>query len=110
MPHASSGGDNHIDVASCPFQIPLGALLPVRVRDVLAAGKDPGTTHITNGRYRLRPVEWNTGEAAGALAAHRLRYGLEPAQVHEDAAALERFRAELVADGFEPARPQVRGY
>ncbi|MEV4573654.1 FAD-dependent oxidoreductase [Nonomuraea jabiensis] len=108
--HPSTGGDNYIDVGSCPFQIPLGALLPVRVRNVLAAGKNLGTTHITNGCYRLHPVEWNAGEAAGALAAHCLDNRLEPAQVHEDPAALERFQAELVADGFELAWPQVRGY
>ncbi|MFD1546114.1 FAD-dependent oxidoreductase [Nonomuraea guangzhouensis] len=108
--HPSTGGDNYIDVASCPFQIPLGALLPVRARNVLAAGKNLGTTHITNGCYRLHPVEWNIGEAAGALAAHCLRHGLEPAQVHEDPAALERFQTELTADGFELAWPRVRGY
>jgi hypothetical protein len=108
--HPSTGGDNYIDVASCPFQIPLGALLPIRVRNVLAAGKSLGTTHITNGCYRLHPVEWNVGEAAGALAAYCLENGVEPAQVSEDPAVLERFQKELVADGFELAWPQVRGY
>ena len=34
-----------------------------------AGGKNIGTTHITNGCYRLHPVEWNVGEVAGALAA-----------------------------------------
>jgi hypothetical protein len=108
--HPSTGGDNYIDVASCPFQIPLGALLPVRVRNVLAAGKNLGTTHITNGCYRLHPVEWNVGEASGALAAYCLENDVEPAQVHEDPAVLERFQKELVADGFELAWPRVRGY
>ena len=55
--------------ARCPFQIPLGALIPQRVENLLPAGKNIGTTHITNGCYRLHPVEWNIGEAAGALAA-----------------------------------------
>ncbi|WP_424532962.1 FAD-dependent oxidoreductase [Sphaerisporangium viridialbum] len=108
--HPSTGGDNYIDVGSCPFQIPLGALLPVRVRNLLAAGKNIGTTHITNGCYRLHPVEWNAGEVAGALAAHCLEHRLEPGQVYEDTAALERFRAELVRDGVELSWPQVRGY
>ncbi len=108
--HPSTGGDNYIDVASCPFQLPLGALVPVRVRNVLAAGKNIGTTHITNGCYRLHPVEWNAGEAAGALAAHCLEHRLEPAQVHEHTALLERFQAELTADGFELSWPQVRPY
>lgn len=108
--HPSTGGDNYIDVASSPFQISLGALLPVRVSNVLAGGKNIGTTHITNGCYRLHPVEWNIGEAAGALAAHCLANGLRPAQVQEDSRLLERFQAELVADGVELAWPQVRGY
>jgi hypothetical protein len=108
--HPSTGGDTYIDVASCPFQLPLGALLPVRVGNLLAAGKNIGTTHITNGCYRLHPVEWNAGEAAGALAAHCLVNGLAPAQVHDDPTLLEQFQAELVADGFELAWPQVRGY
>jgi len=108
--HPSTGGDNYLDVPSSPFRIPLGALLPVRVRNLLAAGKDIGTTHITNGCYRLHPVEWNAGEAAGALAAYCLAHGVEPAQVHEDAAVLAAFQDELVADGFELAWPDVRGY
>ncbi|PUB26267.1 FAD dependent oxidoreductase [Promicromonospora sp. AC04] len=108
--HPSTGGDNYLDVPSSPFQIPLGALLPVRVRNLLATGKNIGTTHITNGCYRLHPVEWNAGEAAGALAAHCLACGLEPAQVHGDAGLLAAFQAELVADGFELAWPEIRGY
>jgi hypothetical protein len=108
--HPSTGGDNYIDVASCPFQIPLGALVPARVRNLLAAGKNIGTTHITNGCYRLHPVEWNAGEAAGALAAHCLENKVEPAQVHQDEALLQRFQAELVTDGFELTWPQVRSY
>ena len=42
---------------------------PSGVENLLAAGKCLGTTHITNGAYRLHPVEWNAGEAAGHLAA-----------------------------------------
>jgi len=29
--HPSTGGDNYIDMASVPFQIPLGAMIPVRI-------------------------------------------------------------------------------
>ena len=79
--HPSTGGDNYIDVPSCPFEIPLGALLPRRMRNLLAGGKNMGTTHITNGCYRLHPVEWNVGEAAGMLAAHCLNSGATPHQV-----------------------------
>jgi len=71
--HPAVGGTNYIDIGSRPFQIPLGALLPERVENLLPAAKNIGTTHITNGCYRLHPVEWNVGEAAGALAAHTPR-------------------------------------
>ena len=57
--------DTYIDVGSVPFELPLGALLPVRTRNLLPAAKNIGTTHITNGCYRLHPVEWNAGEVAG---------------------------------------------
>ncbi len=108
--HPSTGGDTYIDVASCPFQIPLGALIPVRLRNLLPAGKNIGTTHITNGCYRLHPVEWNVGEVAGALAAHCLANGTEPHQVHATGHRLRTFQDELVADGVELAWPQVKGY
>jgi hypothetical protein len=108
--HPSTGGDTYIDVASCPFQIPLGALLPVRLRNLLPAGKNIGTTHITNGCYRLHPVEWNIGEVAGALAAHCLENRLEPSQVHADDNRLRAFQDELVVDGVELAWPQIGGY
>lgn len=104
--HPSTGGDNYIDVPSLPFRIPLGALLPRRITNLLAAGKCLGTTHLTNGCYRLHPVEWNIGEAAGALASFCLRHDLTPATVHDRADARARFQRELVSDGFELAWPE----
>ena len=82
-----------------PFQIPLGALIPVRVRNLLAGAKNLGTTHITNGCYRLHPVEWNIGEAAGALAAYALDAGEDPAAIHADAGLRRDFQRRLVTGG-----------
>jgi len=93
--HPSTGRRNYVDISSYPFQIPLGALLPVRVRNFLPACKNLGVTHITNGCYRLHPVEWNIGEASGALAAHCLEHGLEPAQVREKPELLAAFQSLL---------------
>jgi FAD dependent oxidoreductase len=96
--------------ASCrtrPFQIPLGALLPVRVANLIAGAKNIGTTHITNGCYRLHPVEWNIGEAAGMLAAFALGERMPPAAVRENAAALHRFRRRLQDDGVPLAWPSL---
>jgi hypothetical protein len=70
--HPSTRGRNTVDIDSYPFQIPLGALLPVRVDNLLPACKNLGTTRITNGAYRVHPVEWSIGEASGALAAFAL--------------------------------------
>ena len=88
--------------ASCrtkPFQIPLGALVPARIANLLAGGKNLGTTHITNGCYRLHPIEWNIGEAAGALAAFALDERVAPSSVRERPALLERFQRDLLHEG-----------
>src|SRR5262249_788757 len=42
------------------------------------AGKSLGVTHLTNGAFRLHPVEWNVGEAAGSIASLWLEGGAEP--------------------------------
>ena len=104
--HPSTGGDNYIDVPAAPFQIPLGALIPQRGGNLIAGAKNIGTTHITNGCYRLHPVEWNIGEAAGALAAACVQQGTTPAAVHADRAAVSAFQELLVADGFELDWPE----
>lgn len=106
--HPSSGGDNYIDVSSLPFQIPLGALIPRRVENLLAACKNLGVTHITNGCYRLHPVEWNIGESAGALAAHCVERKLTPKQVRNGEKLLREFQASLTAQGVELEWPRVR--
>jgi hypothetical protein len=109
--HPSTGGDPYIDIPCCPFQIPLGALVPVRLDNLIAAAKDIATTHITNGAYRLHPVEWNVGEAAGHLAAFCAARGTVPRAVRADARLLEDLQRELVACGVELAWPDgVRAY
>lgn len=104
--HPSSGGDNYVDVASLPFRIPLGAMIPVRMENLLPAAKNIGTTHITNGCYRLHPVEWNIGEVAGALAAYCLSQGASPRQVHTNGERRRDFQASLEERGVELAWPE----
>jgi hypothetical protein len=99
--HPSTGGDNYIDIGSLPFQIPLGALIPEAGGNVIPACKNIGSTHITNGCYRLHPVEWNIGEAAGLLAGFSLGRNVEPAQVQEDMVLFRDFRALLIDQGLE---------
>jgi hypothetical protein len=105
--HPSSGGDNYIDVSSLPFQIPLGALIPRRVENLLAACKNLGVTHITNGCYRLHPVEWNIGEAAGAVAARAVALKTRPRAIRKDPKLLAEFQASLQAQGVELSWPRI---
>jgi hypothetical protein len=105
--HPSTGLRTYVDISSYPFQIPLGALIPVRVENLLPACKNLGVTHITNGCYRLHPVEWNIGEAAGALAAYCLDNNLTPRQVRNSAECLADFQSLLVDKlGFVLAWPE----
>ncbi len=99
--HPSTGGDNYIDISSLPFEIPLGALVPVRMENLLPACKNLGVTHITNGCYRLHPVEWNIGESAGALAAHCIRAKRSPRGVRNKASWLKEFQREIQRQGIE---------
>ncbi len=108
--HPSTGGDNYIDVPSCPFEIPLGALLPQRDTNLLPGCKNIGTTHITNGCFRMHPTEWNIGEVVGLLAAHCLDRSLTPGNVHGTAAHLEDFQGRLDREGVERRWPAVAGY
>jgi hypothetical protein len=105
--HPSTGGDNYIDISSLPFQIPLGALIPRRVENLLPACKNLGTTHITNGCYRLHPVEWAIGEAAGALAAFCVEHRETPRAVQNTPRRLAAFQSGLAAQGVEIAWPRL---
>ncbi len=105
--HPSSGGDNYVDVSSLPFQIPLGSLIPKRVENLIAGSKNLGVTHITNGCYRLHPVEWGIGEAAGALAAHAIATKNLPRRVRNDAKLLAEFQTKLTAQGVELDWPKL---
>jgi FAD dependent oxidoreductase len=105
--HPSTGGSagprTYVDVDTWPYQIPMGALVPVRMDNLLPAAKNIATTHITNGCYRLHPAEWNIGEASGALAAHCLRVGATPRQIRNRASALADFQQVLTAQGIQLA-------
>jgi hypothetical protein len=99
--HPSTGGDNYIDFESLPFQIPLGALIPQRVRNLIPACKNIGSTHVTNGCYRLHPVEWGIGEAAGILAAQMKQTG-EPSQaIRNQPRLFAAYRSRLIQQGVE---------
>ncbi len=99
--HATTGGSAGGGGLPEPFEIPLGALLPQRVRNLLPAAKNIGTTHISNGSYRLQPVEWSIGEAVGALVSYCIDQHLLPAAVREDDRHLADFQRDLERGGAQ---------
>ncbi|MBN9010415.1 MAG: FAD-dependent oxidoreductase, partial [Rhizobiales bacterium] len=66
-----------------------------------------GTTHITNGCYRLHPVEWSIGESVGELVAFCTAKKRVPRQVRKDAKLLPDFQAQLAKAGCDLAWPEA---
>jgi hypothetical protein len=103
--HPSCSGRNNLYVPAAPFRIPLGSLIPVRVCNVIAAGKGIGVTHITNGCYRMHHTEWNIGESAGALAAWCVENNIEPAAVHASKDQTRAFQTSIMDEGVRVTWP-----
>lgn len=68
-----------------PLQIPLEALVPVGVDNLLIGGKSIAGSHIVNAMTRVHYGEWSVGAAAGATAGWLTEYAqpanLTPAQI-----------------------------
>lgn len=85
--------------ASKPFQIPLGAMVQTTIRNFLPACKNIGTTHVTNGAYRLHPIEWAIGEAAGVVAYICIAKRARPETVRANKKKLREVQKTLVEYG-----------
>jgi hypothetical protein len=107
--HPSCAGRNSVYVRACPFRVPLGSLVPRRVRNLIAAGKCLGVSHVANGSTRLHPVEWAAGEAAGTLAAMCVREATEPHAVVERVALRRSLQARLAGAGVPLSWPWEAG-
>lgn len=98
--HPAEGEDKMPPSAALPFQIPLSALVPRATRNLLPACKNIGTTHITNGAYRLHPIEWAIGEAAAQVALFCLDRRLTPQTLCDDGHRVRRLQRRLVRSGI----------
>lgn len=103
--HPSTNGKNTIDTSTLPFEIPARSLIPVRVKNLLPACKNLGVTHITNGCYRLHPVEWNVGESAAAIACLCLESNLPSQGIVDHIPTLQSL---LTRQGIELRWPKLR--
>jgi hypothetical protein len=79
------------------------------MENLLPAAKNLGVTHLTNGCYRLHPVEWGVGEAAGTLAAFcQVRHKM-PREVRRKPALLADYQRLLAGDGVRLNWPPEAG-
>jgi hypothetical protein len=68
---------------SYPFQIPLTAMIPQRIDNMIVAGKSIATSHVAAAAYRVHSFEWSSGAAAGITAAFALDEDVLPHQLTE---------------------------
>ncbi len=106
--HPAVGNSKSMFEPTLPFQIPLGALIPIKTQNLIAANKNIGTTHLSNGSYRLHPVEWNIGESAGALAAMCCEAGVTPGAVRESPALFAKLQDRLRERGVPLSWEEMR--
>jgi len=66
-------GERQAHAPSYPFQIPLRAMIPQRIDNLLVVGKSIATSHIAAAAYRVHSFEWSSGAAAGVTAAEALK-------------------------------------
>lgn len=72
-----------------PFQIPLRAMIPQKIDNLLVGGKSIATSHIAAAAYRVHSFEWSAGAAAGTVASFALRQNIAPYQLVDDLPRLE---------------------
>lgn len=74
-------GNKAAESPSYPFQIPLRALIPQRIDNLLAGAKNIAATRIATAAYRVHPIEWAIGVAAAHTAAFSLDRDRYPASL-----------------------------
>jgi hypothetical protein len=94
-----------------PFQIPLRALIPQKVDNMLIAGKSIATSHIAAAAYRVHSFEWSTGAAAAITAVFAMENDLFPYQLVDDLPQAEpdlrRLQQRLNETGNPTAFPET---
>jgi hypothetical protein len=104
--HPTCVSGHGTNAAVQPFEIPLGAFLPVDVDNVIPACKNLSVTHLVNACARVHPVEWLVGEVAGLLAARICGHGGQRG-LPDSASQVNQFRQTLQAAGIPVAWPSA---
>lgn len=94
-----------------PFQIPLRAMIPQKIDNMLVAGKSIATSHIAAAAYRVHSFEWSSGAAAGTTAAFALSKAIAPYQMVDQLPQpepqLEALKRHLKENGNPTAFPDT---
>jgi hypothetical protein len=94
-----------------PFQIPLRAMIPQKVDNLLVASKNVATSHIAAAAYRVHSFEWSAGAAAGTTVAFALEKAIAPYQLvdhlPQPEPQLEALQRRLEQNGNPTAFPDT---
>ena len=67
-----------------PFQIPLRAMIPQEIDNLIVAGKSIATSHVAAAAYRVHSFEWSSGAAAGTVAVFGLEENIMPYELVDE--------------------------
>jgi len=94
-----------------PGQIPLRAMIPQKIDNLLIAGKTIATSNIAAAAYRVHSFEWSVGAAAGTTIDFALDNNVLPYELVDDLPSreplLEQLQRQLNADGNPTAFPNT---
>ena len=82
--NSERAGERRGQGAAYPFEVPLRAMIPQKIDNMLVAGKSIATSHIAAAAYRVHSFEWSVGAAAGTTASFSLEKGILPYEFVDD--------------------------
>ncbi|MGK7890752.1 MAG: FAD-dependent oxidoreductase [Leptolyngbyaceae cyanobacterium] len=86
-----------------PGQIPLRAMIPQQLDNLLVASKSIAASHIAAAAYRVHSFEWSVGAAAGTTADFALEQDILPFELVNDLPRIEpqliQLQQQLVDNG-----------
>lgn len=97
--------------ASYPAQIPLRAMIPQKIDNLIVAGKSIAASNIAAAAYRVHSFEWSSGAAAGTTVSFALEENVLPYlfvdQLPSREPLLEKLRQRLDRNGNPTAFPNT---
>ena len=92
--HHPNGGGCTLEWSGDCYDIPYRSLVPLKVENLLVAGRSISTTHEAMSAIRVMAPCMAMGEAAGRAAKMAVRDGIAPSKIN-----VEKLREELLSKG-----------